>query len=123
MIHDFRSDCCPRIERSRTGIRVSVVERKHGPGDIDSHFVASANRRGDRAEIDYFLVMHYSLDLPAKEKWYPESDDQRMALARDLVVIPNAGGLRSTEILPHPDRVPQIRKAVNAALTELLAEK
>jgi hypothetical protein len=36
----------------------------------------------DRAEIDYFLVMHYSLDLPSKEKWYPESDDQRMALQR-----------------------------------------
>ena len=37
---------------------------------------------GDRAEVDYFLVMHFSLDLPSKEKWYPESDDQRMALAR-----------------------------------------
>jgi hypothetical protein len=38
---------------------------------------------GDHAEIDYFLVMHFSLDLPAKEKWFPESDDQRMTLARD----------------------------------------
>ena len=37
---------------------------------------------GDRAEIDYFLVMHFALDLPSKEKWFPESDDQRMALAR-----------------------------------------
>ncbi len=41
-------------------------------------------------------------------------------MARDLVVIPNAGGLRSTEILPEPDRIPAIRKAVNAALVELL---
>jgi hypothetical protein len=38
--------------------------------------------QGDRAEIDYFLVMHYALDLPAKEKWFPDSDDQRMVLAR-----------------------------------------
>jgi hypothetical protein len=37
--------------------------------------------RGERAEIDYFLVMHYALDLPAKEKWFPDSDDQRMVLA------------------------------------------
>jgi hypothetical protein len=32
-------------------------------------------------------------------------------MARDLVTIPNAGGLRSTEILPNPDQVPAIRKA------------
>ena len=38
--------------------------------------------QGDRAEVDYFLVMHFSVDLPNKEKWFPESDDQRMALAR-----------------------------------------
>ena len=44
--------------------------------------VKDVRTEGDRAEIDYFLVMHYSLDLPAKEKWYPESDDQRMALAK-----------------------------------------
>ena len=37
---------------------------------------------GDRAEVDYFLVMHFAVDLPNKEKWFPESDDQRMALAR-----------------------------------------
>ena len=44
--------------------------------------VKDVRTEGDRAEVDYFLVMHYSLDLPSKEKWYPESDDQRMALAR-----------------------------------------
>ena len=38
--------------------------------------------QGDRAEVDYFLVMHFSVGLPNKEKWFPESDDQRMALAR-----------------------------------------
>ena len=37
---------------------------------------------GDQAEVDYFLVMHFSLGLPTKEKWYPESDDQRMKLSR-----------------------------------------
>jgi hypothetical protein len=43
-----------------------------------------------------------------------------LQMARELVTIPNAGGLRSSEILPDPDRVPRVRKAVNAALVELL---
>jgi hypothetical protein len=45
--------------------------------------------------------------------------ERALAMARDLVTIPNAGGLRSTEILPNPDQVPAIRKAVNAALIRL----
>jgi hypothetical protein len=45
--------------------------------------------------------------------------ERALQLARDLVSIPNAGGLRSTEILPDPERIPAIRKAVNAALVDL----
>ena len=48
------------------------------------------------------------------------SADRALALAKDLVIIPNAGGPRSTEILAEPDRIPAIRKAVNAAMVELL---
>ena len=47
------------------------------------------------------------------------SAERALALAKNLVVIPNAGGTRSTEILPEPDRIPIIRKAVNAAIVEL----
>ncbi len=47
--------------------------------------------------------------------------EHALSMARDLVTIPNAGGLRSTEILPDPDRVPAVRKAVNAALVELMS--
>jgi hypothetical protein len=46
--------------------------------------------------------------------------ERALAMAKDLVSIPNAGGLRSTEILPDPDRVPALRKAINAALVHLL---
>jgi len=42
--------------------------------------------------------------------------ERALARAQDLVSIPNAGGLRSTQILPDPDHVPAVRKAVNAAL-------
>ena len=45
--------------------------------------------------------------------------ERALALARDLVTIPNAGGLRSTEILPEPQRLTEARQAVNAALVEL----
>jgi hypothetical protein len=48
--------------------------------------------------------------------------ERALAMARDLVTIPNAGGLRSTEILPNPDRIPAVRKAVNAALVHLTLE-
>jgi hypothetical protein len=46
--------------------------------------------------------------------------ERALAMAKDLVVIPNAGGTRSTEILPEPDRIPAIRQAVNAAIVELI---
>jgi hypothetical protein len=49
--------------------------------------------------------------------------ERALTLARDLVTIPNAGGLRSTEILPQPDRVPAIRKAVNGALVDLISAR
>ncbi len=45
-----------------------------------------------------------------------------LAQAKELVAIPNAGGLRSTEILPNPDQIPAIRKAVNAAIVRLMRE-
>lgn len=48
--------------------------------------------------------------------------ERALALADELVTIPNAGGLRSTEILPDPERLPTARRAVNAALIQLLPE-
>jgi hypothetical protein len=60
----------------------------------------------------------------AKQAGRPSPAAERaLAMARDLVTIPNAGGLRSTEILPNPDRIPAIRKAVNAALVHLISQK
>ena len=64
-------------------------------------------------------------ELAGKAKQTGESAaaaERALAMARDVVTIPNAGGLRSTEILPHPDRIPAIRKAVNAALAQLISQ-
>ncbi|HEY5913256.1 MAG TPA: glycoside hydrolase domain-containing protein, partial [Verrucomicrobiae bacterium] len=64
------------------------------------------------------LALLADLAAQAKQAGAPSAEAERaLAMARELVTIPNAGGLRSTEILPDPARVPAIRKAVNAALS------
>ena len=60
----------------------------------------------------------------AKQSGHPSvPGEHALSLARDLVSIPNAGGLRSSEILPDPDRVLAVRHEVNAALVELSAKE
>ncbi len=39
--------------------------------------------KGNDAEVDYFMVMHFSIAESAGEKWFSESDDERMVLARE----------------------------------------
>lgn len=45
--------------------------------------------------------------------------DKALDQARSLVTIPNAGGLRSTEILPNPDVVPPVRLEVARQIVAL----
>jgi hypothetical protein len=76
-----------------------------------------------REGLEDYEALAMLADLAAKAKQAGQSTtaaERALAMARELVTIPNAGGLRSTEILPDPDRIPQIRKAVNAALAGLL---
>ncbi len=69
------------------------------------------------------LALLNDFTAKAKQAGRPASVAERaLAMARDLVAIPNAGGLRSTEILANPNRVSAVRKAVNAALTELISQ-
>jgi len=37
---------------------------------------------GDRAQVDFFGVMRYAVALPNGEKWFTESDDQRMKFVK-----------------------------------------
>ena len=70
------------------------------------------------------LAMLEELAAKAKQAGHAVPAAERaLALARELVTIPNAGGLRSTEILPNPERVPAVRKAVNAALVRLTSQE
>ncbi len=70
------------------------------------------------------LALLSDLAAKARAAARPSADAERaLALARDLVTIPNAGGLRSSEILPDPDRVPAVRGAVNRALAQLSTQQ
>ena len=69
------------------------------------------------------LAMLTDLVAQARQQGRPvAAAEQALTLARALVTIPNAGGLRSTEILPQPDRIPAVRKAVNSAIVNLMGE-
>src|SRR5712691_1072622 len=47
--------------------------------DID---VRNLRIEGDRAQVDYFGVMRYAVAVPTGEKWFSESDDQRMKFVK-----------------------------------------
>jgi hypothetical protein len=68
------------------------------------------------------MLLLGDLAAKARQAGHPAAAAERaLASARELVSIPNPGGLRSTEILPNPDTVPATRKAVNAALVKLMS--
>ncbi len=78
-----------------------------------------------RQGLEDYEAMALLADLAAKTATAAKAAAAQRALelAKDLVTIPNAGGLRSTEILPDPEQVLRIRKAVNAAITALISDK
>ena len=47
--------------------------------DID---VRNLTINGDQAHVDFFGVMRYAVALPNGEKWFTESDDQRMKFVK-----------------------------------------
>jgi hypothetical protein len=79
-----------------------------------------------RQGLQDYEALSLLAELAAKVKQAGRSAaaaDHALAMAKDLIAIPNAGGLRSTEILPNPDRIPAIRKTVNAALVQLISQR
>jgi len=60
------------LPKDFTGVRTLKL-------DID---IRNLMVQGDRAQVDYFGVMRYALAVPNGEKWFTESDDQRMKFVR-----------------------------------------
>jgi hypothetical protein len=60
------------VPRDFSGVRALKL-------DID---IRNLKVEGDRAQVDYFGVMRYAVALPTGEKWFTESDDQRMKFVK-----------------------------------------
>jgi len=70
------------------------------------------------------LALLQELAAKAKQAGHPSANaDRAMTMAKDLVTIPNPGGYRSLDILPDPPQIGRVRKAVNAAIVELLGAR
>src|SRR5713101_4849022 len=64
----------PADPRDLAGLRKSV------PKDFNG--VRALKIDSDPAQVDYFAVMRYAVALPTGEKWFTESDDQRMKFVK-----------------------------------------
>jgi len=60
------------VPRDFTGVRALKL-------DID---IRNLKVDGERAQVDYFGVMRYAVAVPNGEKWFTESDDQRMKFVK-----------------------------------------
>jgi SnoaL-like protein len=73
----------PADPHDLAGLRKSVPKDFNGVRalklDIDPR---NLKIDGDRAQVDYFAVMRYAVALPTGEKWFTESDDQRMKFVK-----------------------------------------
>jgi hypothetical protein len=72
--------------------------------------------------LEAMALLEEAVDKARKAGRSVPAAKRALALAGELVTIPNARGLRSTEILPDPERLPAARRAGNAALVQLLPE-
>jgi len=70
-------------------------------------------------DYEALTILAQLVEKTKNEKHSAAAGEAALKMAKELVTIPNAGGLRSTEILPDPARIPAIRKAVNAAILQL----
>jgi hypothetical protein len=71
-------------------------------------------------DYEYLYLLKQNIDA-AKEKGLDTSAAElALAAAEDLVTIPNAGGLRSTEIMPDPDAVSTIRFHIEEEIASLI---
>jgi len=73
----------PTDPHDLAGLRRSVPKDFNGVRslklDID---IRNVKIEGDSAQVDYFGVMRYAIAVPNGEKWFSESDDQRMKFVK-----------------------------------------
>jgi hypothetical protein len=71
-------------------------------------------------DYEYMYLLKQNIKT-AKEKGLDTTGaEQALAKAEALVTIPNAGGLRSTEIMPDPDAITRIRVQIGEEIEKML---
>jgi hypothetical protein len=70
-------------------------------------------------DYEYFFILQERMKEAARSGRNIQKAEQALERAKDLVSIPNAGGLRSTEILPDPDAVYRVREEIAEAIKDL----
>ena len=73
-------------------------------------------------DYEMFLLLQERIIAAREQKIETAAAERALGRVRELVSIPNAGGLRSTEILPDPDAVPAARRAVGEEIVRLGTE-
>ncbi|MFQ6133245.1 MAG: glycoside hydrolase domain-containing protein [Armatimonadota bacterium] len=73
----------------------------------------------DGVEDYEYLLLLRDLITKAPPGAQRQAAERLLREAQDLVSIPNEGGLRSTSLMPHPDRVLEIRERLGEAILAL----
>jgi len=70
-------------------------------------------------DYEYFYLLKQRIEAAKKKGKDTASAEAALEKVKGLVTIPNAGGLRSTEILPDPDAVFEIRRRAAEEIVKL----
>jgi hypothetical protein len=87
------------------------------PGIVSS--IRFEQAREGVEDYEYLHLLRQLVDAAARAGRDTAEGEQALAAAAALVEIPNAGGRYSTEILPDPERLYQVRQALATAIETL----
>jgi len=74
--------------------------------------VRLAQAREGVEDYEYFVILQDRIAKAKQRNIDTSAAEAALDAVRALVTIPNAGGYRSTDIMPDPDAVPRVRKQV-----------
>ncbi|ASV75097.1 hypothetical protein THTE_2495 [Thermogutta terrifontis] len=70
-------------------------------------------------DYEYFVLLSQLIDQAKTRGRDTKEAEKALTEARQLVLIPNPGGRYSTRMLPHPERVEEVRRAIARAIEDL----
>jgi hypothetical protein len=70
-------------------------------------------------DYEYLFLLRQYIEAAKKQDLDITAAERYMAAAEELVTIPNAGGLMSTEIMPNPDALVEMRQRIGEEIVRL----